>query len=77
MSIPPESIQVGRCYLTADGTIRRVISTDSNGRVRYAERAGAGPWRPGRLRSLKRQDFAAAVVREVPCAGEPEENGAE
>jgi hypothetical protein len=72
VSIPPESIQVDRCYLTESGSIRKVTSTGSDGQVRYRERAGAGPWLSGETNKRKRHVFAAAIVREVPCDWTPE-----
>lgn len=34
MSIPPESIEVGKCYLSNDGRVRRVVKFLPEGRVR-------------------------------------------
>lgn len=73
--IPPESIQVDRCYLTESGFFRRVTSTGSDGWVHYKERIGAGPWLHGGTRKLRRHDFAAAVERDVPCDWTPEGDG--
>ena len=72
MPIPPESIQVDRCYLTEGGSVRRVTSTGSDGLVRYTERIGAGPWLYNGTKQRRRQVFAAAVEREVPCDWHPE-----
>jgi hypothetical protein len=38
MSIPPESIEVGQCYLMLSGYVRRVIALHP-GRVQNATRA--------------------------------------
>jgi hypothetical protein len=77
MAIPPESIQVDRCYLTSSGSIRKVTSTDSEGLVRYRQRVGAGPWSNGGLKR-RRHVFAAQALREVPCDWTPEtDEGAE
>ena len=71
MPIPPESIQVDRCYLTEGGSVRRVTSTGSDGLVRYKERIGAGSWLYSGTKPRRRHDFAAAVLREVPCEWTP------
>ena len=73
MSIPPESIQVDRCYLTESGSLRQVTLTGSDGWVRYKERVGTGPWHSW-TRKLRKQDFAAAIERQVPCDWTPEMN---
>ncbi len=70
MSIPPESIEVGKCYLTRAGVfsrVRRVVSIAPSGRVVFEARRKLrhqALWIPGEqgLRS-----FAASVEREVPC----------
>jgi hypothetical protein len=72
MSIAPESIKVGQCYLTRSGYVRRVYAI-LEGRVRYETRANAAKlgwaWRPG-IVDLK--TFAAMVERPVPCDWTPE-----
>lgn len=73
MSVPPESIQVGHCYLIPSGNVRRVHAI-LEGRVQYETRARprAGPgwaWRPG-IVDLK--TFAAMVERPVSCDWTPE-----
>lgn len=68
MSVSPESIQVGRCYLSQEGRVRRVLHIQRCGNVRYSYRGnhvrGATKWRSGRLQVGA---FAATVEREVPC----------
>jgi hypothetical protein len=68
MSIPPESIQAGKCYLDDRHRILHVthVTPDSFVRFKYrdAHLAMADAWWAGML-SL--QDFAAAAAREVPC----------
>ncbi len=71
MSIPPESVAVGRCYLAKGGSIRRVTSTGSDGTIRFRQRVGAGPWSSG-SKNRKRKNFALQVEREVPCDWMPE-----
>ncbi len=73
MSIPPESIQVGKCYLTNTGQVRRVIRIMPNGRVQYEHRSGHAilkrQW-PSNIAEAR--TFAFAVEREVPCDWTPE-----
>ena len=68
MSIPPESIQVGQCYLMLDGEVRRVLRLLPNEGVHYESRAGviveAFGWKAG---VLALSAFAALVDRPVPC----------
>jgi hypothetical protein len=71
LSIPPENIQVDRCYLTDNGSLRRVTSTGSDGLVRFRQRVGAGPWSTG-TKKRKRHIFAAQALRQVPCDWTPE-----
>ncbi len=79
MSIPPESIQIGQCYLSGEGRVRRVIGFWPVGWVQYKYRSAIpdkrGQWRSGRLPLEK---FAGTLLREVPCDWTPErEPGAE
>jgi hypothetical protein len=67
MSFPAERIEVGKCYLTQRGQIRRVVA-DESGKVTYhagQQRALNGRW-PRRMVAV-RGTFAAAVAREVAC----------
>ncbi len=68
MSVAPESIQVGQCYLMRTGHVRRAIAL-LPGRVQYETRGQAGKrggwiWRPG---ILDLRTFAAMVERLIPC----------
>ncbi len=76
MTIPPESIEVGKCYLTTTGQVRRVIRIMPNGRVQYEHRLGHAilkrQW-PSNIAEAR--TFAFAVEREVPCDWTPEEDG--
>jgi hypothetical protein len=75
MSLPPESIEEGKCYL-ADARIypqvRQVLQVHPDGRIQYRSR----PLPPARDRwaigVTDRKAFAAAVSREVPCDWTPE-----
>ena len=68
MSFPPESIQVGQCYLVEDGYVRRVLRIKQDLQVLYEYRGGPIPdpslWRRG-MQAL--EAFARAVERSVPC----------
>ncbi len=68
MSISPESIGVGKCYLTRSGEIRRVLHILPHGQVRYEARRAAVlqsfGWTEGVLELAL---FAALIEREVPC----------
>jgi hypothetical protein len=70
--VPPESLEVGRCYLANDGRsprIRRVVQFLPGGRVQYEQR---GPKTARRMRMTYREHFAVMVWREVPCDWIPE-----
>jgi hypothetical protein len=73
MSLPIESIKVGKCYLTGDNTVRRVVMIHPDGRIQYEWRAGyRKKWKVG---ILSCREFAAAAEREVPCDWRPKEHG--
>lgn len=60
MSISPESIEAGKCYLATGSKalwIRRVIEVLPDGRVQYKD------------------VFASMLQREVPCDWTPEGDG--
>jgi hypothetical protein len=71
MSDPLESVEVGQCYLTEDGRVRRVTRLLPDGRIRYRYR---GPfskrWRSG---TLDRRSFFSTIERSVPCNWTPED----
>ena len=73
MSIPPEIIEVGKCYLTDGKTVRRVGTIHPDGRIQYEWRAGLRKkWKAG---ILPRREFAVAAEQEVPCDWRPERDG--
>ncbi len=76
MSVPPESIQVGQCYLSVTGQVRRVMRVLPDGRVQYEARGGAVArafnWRTD---ILDLRSFAFSVERPVPCDWTPEPKG--
>ncbi len=73
MTIPPESIEVGKCYLGDNGKVWRVVSIMPDGRVQFEFRArtrrAAKVWKPGMLDGAS---FAALAQREIPCDWAPE-----
>ncbi len=73
MAVPPESIEIGKCYLSNDGRVRRAAKFLPDGRIRYAYRSFPATqgrlWRTGRL-DVER--FAETSVREVPSDWTPE-----
>ncbi len=75
MGISPESIQIGRCYLTATDYVRRVVQVMPDGRVVFEVRAShvanTRAWRSGILDAAS---FASSALREVPCEWMPEGN---
>ncbi len=76
--IDPESIQVGQCYLTRSGQVRRVRAFHE-GRVQFEARSkpprpsSSWVWRPG---ILDPETFAAMIERPVPCDWTPESDEA-
>lgn len=73
MSVPPESIHVGQCYLMASGQVKRVLAILAAGRVHYEYRITGRPivknWKPG---TQELRTFAALVARPVPYDWTPE-----
>ncbi len=72
MSVPPESIEIGKCYLAKGGQIRRVVSLEL-GMVAYhgpARKLVKQAWPRRQIVSVRK--FAADAEKEVPC---PEEHG--
>lgn len=61
-------MQVGKCFVTSSGQVRRVLLVSQDGKtVRYESRgkkAVAGPW--GARVTADMETFANAVEREVP-----------
>ncbi len=84
VTTPPESIQVGKCYLATrlrgGGTtrvVRRIMRILPDGRIQFEQRRG--PIEPGRpwprRGTLSLRDFAISAQREVPCDWTPEREG--
>ena len=76
MSVPPESIQPGRCFVatTERGQrVRRVTILTREGEVRYKSRAAATASTSGWVESgLPLSAFASQAEREVPCSWTPD-----
>ncbi len=73
MSVPPESVEVGKCYLGDNGKVWRIVRLWPDSHVQFEFRArscgDAKVWKPGMLHL---RDFAEAAQREVPCDWTPE-----
>jgi hypothetical protein len=70
MSIPPEGPEVGQCYLTEDGRVRKVMRLLPDGRIRYRYRGPLSKrWRSG---TLDHRSFVSTIERPVPCDWTPE-----
>jgi hypothetical protein len=77
MAVHPQSLEVGQCYLTDTGKVRRVSSI-VEGRVQFevrltSPRGRRWGWRPG---ILDLQSFADAAQRAVPYDWVPESDEA-
>lgn len=73
MTIPPESVEIGKCYLGDNGKVWRVVRIWPDGRVQFEFRArsrgNAKVWKPGMLDA---GSFAILAQREIPCDWTPE-----
>ena len=67
MTIPPDSIKVGQCYLTDANTVRRVVRIMPNGQIQFEHRTGAGKGAGWKAGMLDPRSFASMVQREVAC----------
>lgn len=73
MTLAPESIKAGRCYLITTGQVRRVERIMPDGRVQYDQRPARRPdWNVRRGGVLDLRFFAASAEHEVPCDWTPE-----
>jgi hypothetical protein len=72
VSINPESIEVGQCYLMLSGHVRRVTALPP-GRVQFQQRSALSPsWRSTKVDILDLRSFAFSAERAVPCDWTPE-----
>jgi hypothetical protein len=77
MSVAPESIEVGKCYLTDASRVQRVIEITPAGEVIHQHRSTRErqeEWIAG-IATLRA--FAFITVREVPCDWAPEKDSKE
>jgi hypothetical protein len=66
--VPPESVEVGKCYVTEGSEERHVIEA-AHGKVTYLVGRQRALWDLlPRRRVMTRKTFAAQAVREVPCS---------
>ena len=72
MTIPPESIAVGKCYLMETGHVRRVTRMLPGGRAQFERRAAHLLPKVWKADVQDLRSFAATVEREVPCDWTPE-----
>ncbi len=73
MTVSPESIEVGKCYLVEGGQIRRVTMLYPGGEVRYVSREAVTIRKFGGVEAQDALDaFASEALREVPCDWTPE-----
>jgi hypothetical protein len=71
MSIPPESIRTGKCYLTTNGQVARVLKLEADG-VYYEFRSGVLAMPSMWTRAITTcQSFNHRAEREVPCDWTP------
>lgn len=78
MTIAPESIRVGKCYVTRNDQVVRVTGLLPDGYVLYAFRSGAVAGALGWTRAQTAvQVFVHLAEREVPCDRAPAGEGQE
>lgn len=66
MGIEQQEIAVGKCYVTTDGQVRKVLKMDA-GDVLYAHHRDPSKKDWGLWRWLSEPLFAAEAAREIPC----------
>ncbi len=74
MSVPPDKIEVGQCYLFPGDLVRRVVAITPSGGVAYEVR-GPRPLKGWRARSAHLVSFAAGAITIIPCDYEPGSRG--
>jgi hypothetical protein len=77
VSVPFESLHVGKCYLMETGQVRRVLRIMPDGRFQYEHRMGHAAPEVWRARIQSGRSFADLVEREVPCDWMPERDDEE
>ena len=68
MAVRSEALIVGRCYLAANGEVRKIVSFDGGRVVYVVERGGMYPiWNKRDWIVVGKPDFAQQAVKEVVC----------
>jgi hypothetical protein len=75
MSVPPESIEVGKCYLTDAARVQRVIEIRPSGEVIHEHRSTRERQEEWIAGTATLRAFAFITVREVPRDWTPEADG--
>ncbi len=71
MAVPPETIKVGRCYLTDAARVQRVLEITPDGKVIHAHRSTRSEYKAWTAGTTSLRAFAFITVREVPCDWTP------
>ncbi|SEI04402.1 hypothetical protein SAMN02799636_05127 [Methylobacterium sp. 275MFSha3.1] len=76
MTVNPNTLAVGVCYITPAGQVRKITDITTTGGVNYDARGGhnVDGWHPGpQLSNLpSKAKFASDVDREVKCTYHPD-----
>lgn len=76
MSVAPDTVQVGHCYLAKGQRFLQVTHVTPDGRVRFKYLDSSASSRPDTwwagMQNLR--DFAATALREIPCDWTSETN---
>jgi hypothetical protein len=72
MSIPPEGLQLGQCYLGTNGRVHRVTRIMPDGRIQYEHRGAKVILKTWKSGMVDGRSFTAMVKRPVPCDWTPE-----
>ena len=70
MPVQPSALDMGRCYVTHAGEVRKVLQIEGQKLVYVARGKMAFPvWDKEARRTTTREAFAVEAEREVPCDG--------
>ncbi len=75
MSIPPESVEVGKCYRSDTGYVRKVVRITHDGRVHFEIRTADDQSKHRQLGMQDVRSFAFQAEREVSCDWTPDKDG--
>ena len=70
MPIEPESIEIGHCYLSSKGFVRRVLQVLGDGKLLVEVRKGTS--RQWHSDMVTARFFASSTERRVPCDWTPD-----